>query len=81
MATLENLKKSVKEMSDEELDALLREVRSNRRAPRDPSKPKRIKGNGSLVSGMSKTSARQLLAMIQERTDGSEDGTEGSAED
>lgn len=78
MATLETLRKSISEMTDEELDALLKEVRTGRRAPREIQKKKnRPKSGANPVTGISKTLARQLLAVLE----GREDGTEGSEQD
>lgn len=76
MSTLENLKKSIREMSDAELDALLKDVRSHRRAPRDPAKPRKAKSSANPVAGMSKAMARQLLEMLEGRANGTEDSTE-----
>jgi len=77
MATLETLRKSISEMTDEELDALLKEVRTGRRAPREIQKKNRPKSGANPVTGISKTLARQLLAVLE----GREDGTEGSEQD
>lgn len=80
MATLNDLRKSIREMTDEELAKSLQEVRSNRRAPRDPSKPKKAKAKSGSnpVAGISKAEAARILQMIEERSHGTQSGEEGT---
>tara|TARA_R100000808_G_C2114077_1_gene127261 strand:- start:171 stop:383 length:213 start_codon:yes stop_codon:yes gene_type:complete len=66
MATIDNLKKSLSEMSDEELMEALKDVRSKRRTPakaKSARKSKKINVKG-LTKNMSADDVAKLLAEL-----------------
>jgi hypothetical protein len=71
MATIEDLNKSITEMSDPELLDLLRQIRLNRRAvkPKAEPKPKQT-GSKQIIKQMTRDSAAELLAMLEGELDG-----------
>lgn len=62
---LEDLKKSISEMSTEELFALVKQIRSSRKQPaKKATAAKKVDKFSSLLKGLSKNEVDQLLKMI-----------------
>jgi len=70
MATIDDLRKSITEMSDDELFNLHREVRQSRRTSKRVTKPtkktKKEINMVEMVKGMSEEDRRQLLKELEE---------------